>query len=158
MGRPSEYGPDIAVIICDRLAEGETLRAICRDDDMPGQRTVFSWLRQHVEFRQQYTLAREAQADSWADEIIEIADDGTNDFKPGGAVRLNGMYAPTEAETDPKLNAEHIQRSKLRVDARKWLMSKAAPKKYGDRIENVHTTPEGGAPTFTFKLDRPAQS
>lgn len=133
----------MADTICGRLAEGETLRGICRDDAMPDQTTVFRWLRTDEDFRKQYALAREAQADAWADEIIDIADDGTNDFIGGRNVRLNGVYAPTEDKTDPRVNAEHIQRSKLRVDARKWLMAKAAPKKYGDKITNEMTGPNG---------------
>lgn len=147
MGRPSDYGPEIAGDICDRLASGQTLREICRGDAMPDQTTVYRWIRVHDEFRNQYALAREAQADTWADEILEISDDGSNDWME----RNHGDNDPVEVA-----NHEHISRSKLRVEARKWLMGKAAPKKYGDRIENVHTTPEGGAPTFTFKLDRPA--
>lgn len=131
-------------MVCDRLASGETLRAICRDDAMPDQTTVYRWLRLHEEFRQQYALAREAQADTWADEIVEIADDTSGDFADGRAVRMNGVHTPTEAVTDPKFNAEHVQRSKLRVEARKWLMSKAVPKKYGDKIHQEVTGANGG--------------
>lgn len=129
MGRPSTYGPEIADLICVRLAEGQTLREICRDEAMPGLSTVFRWLGDHEAFRDQYARAREAQADAWADEIIEIADDGTNDW-----VERDGREA---------VNGDHIQRSKLRVDARKWLMSKAAPKKYGDKVALEHAGKDG---------------
>lgn len=149
MGRPSDYGPEIAGVICDRLAGGETLRGICRDEAMPDQTTVFRWIRLHDEFRQQYAHAREVQADTWADEIVEIADDGSNDWMERNGEEDNGGY---------RVNGEHIQRSKVRIDTRKWLMGKSAPKKYGDRVENVHTGPDGGSATFTFKLDRPEQS
>ncbi len=129
MGRPSDYGPEITGTICDRLSAGETLRAICRDEDMPDQTTVFRWLRQHDEFRQQYAQARETQADTWADEIVEIADDGSNDW----VARNHG-----EDDDGWRVNGEHIQRSRVRIDTRKWLMAKSAPKKYGDKIEHDH--------------------
>lgn len=138
MGRPSDYGPEIAAAICERLAEGETLRAICADDDMPSRSMVHRWILAHEEFRDQYTRAREVQMDTWADEIVEIADDAHNDFGLSRAVRLNGVYPPTDDERDPKFNAEHVQRAKLRIDTRKWLMGKAAPKKYGERVEIEH--------------------
>lgn len=124
-GRPSSFSQETADAICDRLSAGETLRAICRDDAMPDQTTVFRWIRTLDDFRQQYALARETQADTWADELVEIADDGTNDY-----VRRNHG----EDDEGWRVNGEHIQRSRLRVDARKWLMSKSAPKKYGEKI------------------------
>jgi hypothetical protein len=124
-GRPSTYTPKRAAKICAEIAVGKSLREICRADGMPDMRTVFRWLAAHDEFRQQYARAREAQADYLAEEILEIADDGTNDWierQQGDSVsRL--------------VDHENINRSRLRVDARKWLMSKLQPKKYGDRIQ-----------------------
>lgn len=139
MGRPSDYGSEIAGTICDRLASGETLRAICRDDAMPAQSSVYLWLRTHADFSEQYARAREAQADNWADEIVEISDDASNDYM--------------EREHGPAVNSEHITRSRLRVDARKWLMSKAAPKKYGDKIDHTHAAPDGG-PVQIERIER----
>lgn len=121
MGRPSDYGPEIAALICSRLADGNSLRTICKADDMPDARTVYRWLESHEEFRQQYARAREDQADALAEEILEIADDSAADY--------------VETDDGPRLNSEHVQRSRLRVDARKWLASKMAPKKYGDKLE-----------------------
>ena len=72
------------------------------------------------------TRAREAQAEHWADEIIEIADD-------------SGLDVVNNGEGGYRIDGEAIQRARLRVDARKWLMSKLAPKKYGDRVTNEHT-------------------
>lgn len=132
-GRPSEYSPEKADLICERLIDGESLRSICLDDDMPAGSTVCRWLANNEEFRKQYALAREAQADTLADEMLDIADDGTNDWmerqgKDGETGRL-------------EYNGDHVQRSRLRIDARKWLASKMAPKKYGDKIDVEH----GGA-------------
>jgi hypothetical protein len=93
------------------------------------------WLAEHQEFRDQYARAREAQADYWAEEIVEIADDGTNDYVD----RQN-----KDGSTYETVNSEHINRSRLRVDTRKWLMARMAPKKYGDRITQEVSGPNGG--------------
>jgi hypothetical protein len=61
--------------ICDRLADGESLRAICSDAGMPSRATVFRWIARHKEFRDEYTLACELRAEDLAEEMIEIADD-----------------------------------------------------------------------------------
>lgn len=89
---------------------------------MPDKATVFRWMAANDEFRDQYTYAREAQADEMADQIIEIADDGLND-----------TYL--DEEGNKRTDQDVIARSRLRVDARKWLASKMAPKKYGDKVQ-----------------------
>lgn len=126
-GRPSEFSQDIADAICGRLAEGESLRAICDDEAMPDKSTVFRWLGRDAEFRDQYARAREAQADALFDDILSIADDGRNDWME----RKN--------KDDQNLgwveNGEALRRSALRVDARKWMAGKLKPKKYGDKLE-----------------------
>ena len=123
-GRPSLYSDKLAAKICERLAEGESLRAICADKAMPSISTVMGWLfdGNHGEFSEQYARAREAQAEIRADEIVDIADDASGDFT---------------ADKDGKLvaNSEHIQRSRLRVDARKWIAAKLLPKRYGDKLD-----------------------
>lgn len=93
------------------------------------------WLHIHSEFRDQYARAREAQAEHWADEIIEISDDGTNDWTE----RQNKDGSTYEA-----IDSEHINRSRLRVDTRKWLMARMAPKKYGDKVTQEVTGGDGG--------------
>lgn len=121
MGRPSDYTPEIAVTICGLLAEGRSLRKICDQEGMPSQSMVYRWLAGRKEFREQYAHAREVQADTLADEILDISDDGLNDTY----VDENG-----NVRTDQDV----IARSRLRVDARKWLASKMAPKKYGEKL------------------------
>lgn len=123
-GRPSEFTQETADIICERLADGESLREICGADDMPSRASVFRWLGSQEEFRNQYERAREAQADLLADEITDIADDGSNDWM---------KRQREDGSTDDVLNHEHIARSKLRIDARKWVAAKLKPKKYGDK-------------------------
>jgi hypothetical protein len=135
MGRPTDYSPDVTALICERLGLGESLREICRDEAMPDKSTVMRWLARHHEFRDQYACAREAQADYYAEEIIEIADDGSNDW----------MERKRGEETIEVENHEVIGRSRLRVDTRKWLMARMAPKKYGDKLDiDQKTTHEVG--------------
>jgi hypothetical protein len=109
-GRPSIYSQELADRICERLASGESLRAICLDDGMPSWPTISKWLNEKPEFVTQYARAREDQAEAHADRIIEIADD---------------------ADIDP-----HHKR--IMVDARKWVASKLKPKRYGDKLDLEH--------------------
>lgn len=127
-GRPSDYTDELAELICLRLAEGESLRSVCRDDGMPSKQAVLRWLARNEQFRAQYVRAKEEGAEAIAEEMFDIADDGTNDWmekldKDGEAIGY-------------QLNGEHVQRSKLRIDTRKWYLSKILPKKYGDRIQH----------------------
>src|SRR5690606_532057 len=79
-GRPSDYSEALVDAICERIANGESLRSICSDDDMPSKTSVFNWLAKHPEFLTKYARAREVQAEALADEMIDIADNGTNDW------------------------------------------------------------------------------
>ncbi|WP_281823175.1 terminase small subunit protein [Sphingobium sp. BS19] len=128
MGRPSEYSEEIAGKICDALVMPRSLRSICLDEDMPSQSTVFRWLadERYADFRERYARAREAQADAIFDEMLDIADDGSNDWME---------RRREDGSVDEVLNHEHVSRSKLRIDARKWVASKLAPKKYGDKLD-----------------------
>jgi len=129
LGAPPKYDQTTRDEICAALAEGRSLRSICREEGMPDMKLVMRWLREDPAFVQQYAHARDAQADTLAEEILEIADDGTNDW----------MKREDPDNEGYNFNGEHIQRSKLRVDARKWWASKMAPKKYGDKVETAHT-------------------
>lgn len=108
--------------ICSRIASGESLRAICTSEGMPSKTSVFRWLASNEKFRDQYAHAKEAGCEALAEELFDIADDGTNDW-----VQSNDPDNPGY-----RLNGEHVQRSKLRVDTRKWYLSKIVPKKYGE--------------------------
>jgi hypothetical protein len=136
-GRPTEYTPEIGDRICAALATGMSLRSVCRADDIPPESTVRGWTHdvKHP-FSAQYVRAREIGYLSMADETIEISDDGSNDWmekfgKDGEAVGWT-------------INGEHIQRSRLRVDTRKWLLSKCLPKVFGDKVVNEITGKDGG--------------
>lgn len=111
-GRPSTFSPELAEEICSQIAQGKSLRAICRDPGMPSQNAVFTWVWQHASFHEKYARATFARTDVWAEEIIEIAEQAAT-FTDSTAVNA----------------------ARLRVDARKWLMSRLNPRKYGDRVE-----------------------
>ncbi|TVR08181.1 MAG: terminase small subunit protein [Salinarimonadaceae bacterium] len=128
-GRPSSYSDEIADIICERIADGESLRTICRDEDMPASSTVFRWLAADEAFQEKYARAKSAQADALVEDILEIVDDARNDWMERRGKDDEGWVA----------NGEHIQRARLRVDARKWMAGKLAPKKYGEKITTEHT-------------------
>jgi len=124
------YTDEIANEICSRLVDGKSLKKICEMDDMPSKSTVFKWLSENETFSDKYARAREAQADTLADEIIDIADDGEND-----------TYEDDEGNV--RTNQDVIARSRLRVDARKWIASKLKPKKYGDKLSQEITGADG---------------
>jgi len=127
-GRPSTFTWAVANKICERLAEGETLRSICRDKGMPAASVVRRWALDDREgFYAHYARARDTGLDAMADELLDIADDGEND-----------------RDADGKADSEHINRSRLRVDTRKWYLSKLAPKRYGDRSSLELTGANGG--------------
>lgn len=125
-GRPSDYTSDLALRICARLAIGESMRTVCKADDMPSMVTVFAWLRDKPDFLKQYEKAKQEASDALVEEMLDIADDGTNDW-----VERQGK----NGDTYEALNGEHVQRSRLRVDTRKWIASKLKPKKYGDHLD-----------------------
>ncbi len=130
--RPTDYTPELAKVICDRLQEGESLRAVCRDDKMPSTSTVMRWAKDKPEFREQYAHACEMRGEKLVDELLEIADDGSNDF-----------MTITKGDTSYVVeNKEWTSRSKLRVDTRKWLLAKMLPKKYGD-AKSIDLTSKG---------------
>lgn len=129
IGRPVEYTEDIAEEVCWRLAHGESLVSICRDDHIPHCATIYRWLNRFPLFCEMYARAREDQADTNADEILNIADEKPPEFKDDkGRTYLDQTW---------------IQWQKNRIDARKWTAAKLKPRKYGDRmaVEGV----EGGA-------------
>ena len=130
MSQVSSFTQEMADIICERIAKGESLRKICLDKDTPSHTTILKWLREIDGFASQYARAREDQAEFYLDEIIAISDESSQD------------KIANEDGTE-RTDSEAIQRSKLRVDTRKWAMAKLAPKKYGDKITQEVTGANG---------------
>lgn len=127
IGRPTDYNKAIALVICTRIAEGESLREIVKTEGMPDRTTVYDWLLRHEEFADQYTRAREEQADTYADEIIAIADEQPE--------IIAVIDKKTGALIEHKLDGAFLQWQKNRIDARKWTAMKLKPKKYGDKVQ-----------------------
>ena len=117
-GAPTKFTADLADEVCRRMADSESLRSICRDDHMPSASTVRGWAVDDVEgFAERYARARGMHADALFDEALAIADNVTDDW--------------TEDKDGKKVfDHQHVQRSRLRVDTRKWAAGKLAPKRY----------------------------
>lgn len=123
-GRPSEFTQEVADLICDEIAKGRSLRAICADesaefDRLPHERTIYRWLEaeDNEAFRQQYARAHVAQADGKFEQTWEIAETAT---------------------------VENVQVARLQIDTLKWQSGKLAPKKYGEAVQMKHTDGDGG--------------
>jgi hypothetical protein len=129
------WTPELETEICDWIASGKTLRAFCRQDGKPSHDAVYDRQKTNQEFKQHIADARESGEDVIAEECLEIADDGSNDYSEqdlGDGVVVQ------------RVNQEHIQRSRLRVDTRLKLLAKWNPKKYGDKL--AHTGASGDGP------------
>ena len=127
MAYSKEEIEEVFSLVMTRIIEGESLRAILRDKDTPSPETFYKWISEDDTKAKRYARACEYRADAIFDEIIEIADETSNDT----IIDDDGNERP---------NHEWISRSRLRVDSRKWIASKLAPKKYGDKLDIDHTT------------------
>lgn len=123
MGRPSDYSEELTDEICEKLAAGESLRAICSLEEFPAERTVYYWLESKPDFLQKYARAREQQADYYVAQIVDIAD----------KTQLGEIVTLKADGSEERKIADMIEHRRLQVDARKWAASKLAPKKYGDK-------------------------
>lgn len=141
-GRPSKLTPELTKEICKRLEKNPSLRKVCRDPDMPSRNTVWRWTHENKEFSDQYTRAKILGYEDMFEQCMEIADED--------------QYDMTEDDDGkPMVNWEHFQRTKIRLDTRKWWLSKALPKIYGDKIQQEHSGPDGG-PMQVVAVDRPS--
>ena len=144
VGAPSRYTPELAQAICSHIANCVSLRAIADMEGMPTVTTIMNWLADETkpEFLEQYARAREAQADKMAEDILAIADEECTMVR---ADKHGSKDEDGQGNTEVVFDATAVARNKLRVDARKWLASKMAPKKYGDKVQTELTGPGGGA-------------
>lgn len=135
-GRPTDYNEEIAREVCLRMADGESLRKICSDASMPDKSTVLRWVARHESFRDQYAQARELSQEAVAEEYFDLLDE-TPPMKPDGT-----------------FDAAAVAWYKNRADARKWYLSKIAPRKYGDKIQTEHSGVIGYADMTEEEIDR----
>lgn len=145
-GRPSLYTPELEKQICDLIADGKSLREICRADEMPSRDTIYGWMGTNKAFSDRYERAVEDRAEKLAEDILAIADDDADDigFKEGEDADGQGAK--------PFIKIENIQRARLKVDARKWIASKLFPKKYGDKIQNQVSDADGKPISFAVSV------
>lgn len=125
MSRPTLYSIELADTICERLVNGDSLRQVCEDEGMPHRSSVIRWLGADEAFATKYALAREAQADTMDDLILETA---------------NACTADTAAA------------DRVKISAYQWRASKLKPKKYGDRTQ-TEITGADGAPLIPASSD-----
>lgn len=143
LGRPTTFNEALGLQICERLASGESLRSICKQDEFPSKSTVLKWILDgnHKEFADQYAKARELQAEIWADEIVEISDTPQkgiiNKLGPDGSI--------IETREEDMLGHRRLQ-----VDTRKWYLSKILPKKFGEKQSVAITDAEGNSVAFNI--------
>lgn len=123
MAYSKEERQNIINRICEHISENKaSLRDALMLHDMPDKNQFYKWIKQNPDFNEQYARACEERADAIFEEILEISDDNTFDI----TIDDEGQY---------KIQGEIVQRSKLKIDARKWMLSKMNPKKYGDKLE-----------------------
>lgn len=135
--RPSEYSIEVGDAICADIIGGMSLRSALTPLDRPNARYFFQWLRENEEFGKQYAQSCVERSEAFGEDILEIADNSTNDW-----MTINGH---------PAVNREAVERSKLRVDVRKWHMSKMKPRKYGEKVDL--TTNGKDLPAPIMRLD-----
>jgi hypothetical protein len=134
-GAPEIYSKELAERVCEEIATtSKSLKTISKMPGMPSVRTVLRWLREDKEgFCAQYARAKQEQADMMVEEMLDIADDGSNDL-----MTIEKGDISYEVE-----NKEVTNRSKLRVDTRKWIASKLKPKKYGEKLDLGYRDKDG---------------
>ncbi len=126
-GRPERYSLELAKKVCAEFAKGQSFKRIYEDNDWaPTHSTVYGWMSKHPEFLSLYKEAKMKALDAMAEDIVHIADDATKDDMIG---KHGGLLT----------DHENIQRSRLRIETRKWVMAKFAPKKYGEKLEIEQT-------------------
>ena len=135
IGRPTKYTKVLSEQVCAMLAQGQSMRTVCKNSKMPSMQTIFTWLRKYPDFLEQYERAKLESADALTDEMIDIADEeAMSDLVIDGVPVLD----PNTGNPYKILTSAGVQHARLRVDTRKWIASKLKPKKYGDKVTNEH--------------------
>jgi hypothetical protein len=111
--------------VIELIQEGDSLRKACKKLNYSSTSTFFKFIEGNDLLIEQYTRAREERAEKIFEEILDIADHTANDT-------ITKRFGETEVEVE---NHEWVNRSKLRIDARKWMLGKMQPKKYGDKLD-----------------------
>lgn len=134
-GRPTDYSEEFVDYFCSLLVDGTSVNTLCKRDDMPTSSTIFLWLSKHKEFSDKYAKAKEMAAEALAEEIFDISDNQCEDY-----VMVDGLPLKVDGKEVTTVSSAKVQQAKLRVDSRKWYLSKIVPKKYGDKLQTENTT------------------
>jgi hypothetical protein len=136
--------------VLEGIAEGGSLREVCGKPGLPSVTTFMRWLadERNETLRERYARARELQAEYMAEDILTIADEECTTVRAD----KHGTQDDGDGKTEVVFDSTAVQRNRLRVDARKWLLSKLAPKKYGDKVTQEHTGPNGGPAQFSLTV------
>jgi hypothetical protein len=132
MAYSQEDKDNIFNTICEQLQKGRSLRSVIKDEGMPDLSTFYVWLKEDEEKSKHYAYATEARAEMIFEDILKIADDNSSDE----VLNEDGI---------PIVNHDVINRARLKIDARKWMLSKMIPKKYGERLQHAND-PENPLP------------
>jgi hypothetical protein len=147
--------------VCERIATGELVKDVCADLEVPAVK-VYEWAAED-EFRESYARARERQAHALAEQALTVAD-GVDpqtvaaleavDAEEIAAQELEGKARAAAMKVVASLRANVVARDRMRMDARKWLASKIAPRDYGDRQAVEVAGPGGGAIPVAVEVTR----
>ena len=130
MGVHPQYDRETVIEeIVQRISNGETLRAICREEGKPHWTVIYDWLKENPEFNLRFTRARDIGHDAIAEECLQIADDKLGDW--------------TLTDSGPTFDGDHVQRAKLKIETRLKLLAKWSPKKYGESTQLKHADADG---------------
>ena len=121
-GRPTIFTEILAAKICQRIADGESIRAVCSDPNMPSTTAIFRWIAsgKYDGFRQLYEASMQIRLETLGDGLIELAD------------------APIERNAAGMVDSGAVQMRRLQIETRRWILSKLLPRKYGDRMGLDH--------------------
>jgi hypothetical protein len=123
-GAPTIKTPEVLEAILAGISIGKSARTMCVEVGI-SQRVLWNWLASDQELMRNYLRAKELCVDAYAEEIIEISDDGSRDVQ-------------IDEKGREVINRDVIARAQLRIDARKWYAARLAPKKYGDKLPVTH--------------------
>ena len=144
--KPVRFSTKLEDEICQRIATGESLRKICSSEGTPRLETVLRWVldEDHEFDTERYMLARKCQAEVLFDEMIDIVDDGSNDW----------MERETKGGSKiVSIDHEHVARSRLRFDARRWMLARMDPKRFSEKVEIKQDTTVSGTVKSVPHLD-----